>query len=109
MEGYKCRKCDSVNIYAKPNNRRIGLYCTNCNSWICWVTYPEMCEIYKNKDEFNLNDNVALKKITKYSTTTTMRCSKCDCLLYNSSQPKMQGQFDLANAKFCPNCGRELL
>ena len=109
MEHYECQKCGCTDVYAKPSGRRIGLYCNDCNTWICWTTYAKMRDIYKTKDESELNDKVALKKIFKRSGITTMRCSKCDCLLYNSCKPKAQGQFNLVNAKFCPKCGRELL
>lgn len=105
---YRCPKCGGDRVYAKPSSRRIGLYCAKCQSWICWVTYSKMCDIYKRGDESH-DDRVSKKKILKRSGITTMRCSKCDCLLYNSCKPKVQGQFDLVNAKFCPKCGRELL
>lgn len=108
-QDYKCKKCGCNKVYAKPSSRRIGIYCSNCDTWICWTTYQKMRELYKEKSLENLNDKVTLKKITKYGGITTMRCSNCECLLYNSCMPKVQGQFDLVNAKFCPKCGRVLL
>jgi hypothetical protein len=68
-----------------------------------------MTEIYKEIENEELNDEVSIRKIFKRSGIVTMKCSKCDCLLYNSCQPKVKGQFDLVNAKFCPNCGRRLI
>lgn len=106
---YKCVQCGNHTVYAKPNGRRMGIYCSKCNSWIAWTTYAKMCEIYKTIEEQPLNDDVAIRKIFKRSGITTMKCSKCDCLLYNSCKTRPQGQFDLVNAKFCPNCGRKLI
>ena len=34
-----------------------------------------------------------------------MNCEKCGCLLYDSTSPKVEGQFDLVNAIYCPKCG----
>lgn len=109
MLEYKCSKCGCEKVYAKPQGRRMGVYCSDCNSWICWTTYKKMTEIYKNIDEESLNDKVAIRKIFKRSGVTRMTCSKCQCLLYNSNYPKVVGQFDLVDAKFCPKCGRELI
>lgn len=109
MIEYKCVKCGCTKVYAIPNGRRMGVYCADCNEWICWTTYRNMCEIYKNIDEESLNDSVSIRRIFKRSGVTTMKCSKCNCLLYNSGTPRVRGQFDLVNAKFCPNCGRKLI
>lgn len=106
---YKCQECGCEKVYAKPSGRRMGVYCSNCNSWICWTTYSKMTELYKKIEEQDLNDNVAIRKIFKRSGVTRMNCSKCGCLLYNSCYSSPEGQFDLVNAKFCPNCGRELI
>lgn len=87
----------------------MAIYCSACDTWICWSSYPETRDIYKNKDELISDDKFALKKFFKRNGITTMRCSKCNCLLYDSCKPKVQSQFNLVNAKFCPKCGRELL
>lgn len=106
---FKCKKCGCDKVYAIPSGRRMGVYCAECNEWIAWTSYRKMREIYSAIDENSLNDKVAIRKIFKKRGITTMRCSKCDCLLYDSSTPKIQGQFDLVNAKFCPRCGRGLI
>ena len=87
----------------------MSIYCLDCNSWICFTKYKEMLEIYKQIEESELNDDIAIRRIFKRSGITRMNCSRCDCLLYSSSQPKILGQFDLVDAKFCPNCGRKLI
>ena len=106
---YICPECGHNKVYVKPNGRRMGVYCADCNTWITWCTYKIAQSIYEEMKSQPLNDKVALRKIAKRTGITTMRCSKCDCLLYNSSFPKVLGQFDLVNARFCPTCGRELL
>ena len=106
---FECPKCGSHKVYAKPKNRRMGVYCAECNTWITWTTYSHMQEIYHNLEAEDLPDNISLRHIRKRSGVTTMKCSKCGCLLYDSSQPKIMGQFDLVNANYCPNCGKELI
>ena len=106
---YKCKNCGCEKVYAKPQGRRMGVYCAECNSWIAWTTYTKMKEIYKQIGSDDLNDHVSMRHIQKYGGATTMKCSKCDCLLYNSCEPRVRCQFDLVNAKYCPNCGRELI
>lgn len=106
---FKCDECGGEKVYAKPTTRRIGIYCADCNKWICWTTYKKMMELRKEMKPEELNDNVALRKIHKHSGITKMTCSKCDCLLYNSCYSSPEGQFDLVNAKYCPHCGRELI
>lgn len=105
---YKC-KCGCEDTYVKPSSRRIGVYCHDCDSWIDWIKYQKAIELYKNQDISSLGDMVAIRKIFRKSGITTMRCSECGCLLYNSCKPKIEGQFDLVNAKFCPKCGREFV
>lgn len=93
----------------------MGIYCSNCNEWIAWTTYQKMLEMYGRREEENLEDDLSLRKINKYDGVTTMRCSKCNCVLYNSSESKAKRQgfaihsFDLVNANYCPNCGRRLI
>ena len=105
---YTC-KCGCNDTYVQPKGRRFGVYCSKCDSWIEWITYSKANELFKKNDTSFLDDTVATRKIFKKSGITTMRCSKCDCLLYNSCKSKIEGQFDLVNAKFCPKCGREFI
>jgi predicted RNA-binding Zn-ribbon protein involved in translation (DUF1610 family) len=113
MFGFQCKKCGSDKIYAKPQGRSMGIYCAACQAFIAQTTYRRMREIYDELDEKDLNDNLSLRKIRKRivlgKKITTMRCSKCGCLLYSSVFPKVEGQFDLVNASYCPQCGRELI
>lgn len=106
---YVCPKCESERVYVKPNGRRMGVYCADCNTWIAWTTYRNALKLYGEIEEQNLNDDISIRRITKRKGNTKMTCSKCGCLLYNSDFPKVLGQFNLVNAKFCPDCGRELI
>ena len=106
---YKCKKCGCEKIYSKPNGRRMGIYCIDCGSWICWTKYSTMIEIYKNISDDDLGDRLAKRKIYKRNGITNMKCSKCMCLLYDSRYPKTMGQFNLVDASYCPRCGRELI
>ena len=106
---YECRKCGSHKVYAAPQNNRMGVYCADCNEWICWTTYAKMKEILADLKKEDLNDSVSLRHIKRYGRNTTMRCSKCDCLLYDSSDVVPRIQFNLVHAKYCPFCGRKLL
>lgn len=88
----------------------MGAWCRECNSWISWITYDEMMKLYKElENEQDLGDKITLRKVHKKKNTTVIECSRCGCLLYNSCKPRVQGQFDLVMAKFCPQCGRELI
>ena len=87
----------------------MGVYCADCNSWICWTTFDKMRKIQGKVDESTLNDHMAIRKFKVRNGTKMILCSKCGCLLYNSKEPPPQSQFNLLAAKFCPNCGRELL
>lgn len=112
---YECRKCKGKKIFAKPNGRRMGIYCADCGEWIAWTTYQKAIDIYAKREEENLEDGLSLRKIKKYDGVTTMRCSKCNCLLYISSETKTRSKitaihsYDLVNANYCPNCGRRLI
>ena len=104
-----CPKCNGHKVYAKPQGRRMGVYCSGCNTWITWTTYSRMMEIYSQIETEDLPEDISPRHIFKRSGVTTMKCGKCNCLLYSSTQPKIQGQFDLVNAVYCPNCGRKLI
>lgn len=106
---YVCKNCGGTKVYALPKNNRMGVYCSKCNAWITWTTYEGMKEILRNIKEEDLNENVAMRKIKKYNRIITVKCGNCDCLLHDSSHPKSDGQFDLLNAVYCPNCGKMLI
>ena len=87
----------------------MGIYCAQCHEWIARTTYKNMLEHYNRMEKEGVADTVALRKIRKRSGTTTMRCGSCGCLLYSSLFPRVQGQFNLLHAEYCPECGKKLL
>lgn len=106
---YVCKHCGSAKVCIKPSGRRYGVYCSECDSWIEWTTLRGALEFHKDIDPEALDEHMALRKYTKRNNRVTLKCSKCGCLLNDSLQLKVRGQFDLINARFCPNCGRELI
>jgi predicted RNA-binding Zn-ribbon protein involved in translation (DUF1610 family) len=106
---YTCPKCGHDKVYAKPQGRRMGVYCAKCNSWVCWTTYKKALAIYQAIKVEDLNDNITMRKFSRPGGVVTMSCAKCGALLHNAAFPKVLGQFDLVNAKYCPVCGREII
>lgn len=108
---YECKKCGSKKVYAKPiSGGRYGAFCDDCGERITYIKYNELAEINKQyRESCGEKDNVAFKSFRKYDTSVRMTCSNCGCLLYNSAFPKIKGQFNLVDAKFCPYCGKELI
>lgn len=60
-----------------------------------------------SKSLFALNEDESTRYVRRYSNVSIMTCRKCGCLLYRSNAQKPEGQFDLINAKYCPECGRK--
>lgn len=105
-----CEKCGSKNLKVKQSNTKTGLYCSDCGALVQWlkrkVDIREAYNILLNNNDVR---GKAIKKVVKYGRTTTIRCEKCNCLLFTSSVGVPYGQFDLIDAKFCPNCGVEFV
>lgn len=106
---YTCPSCGSQDVYAKMEGKRAGVYCIKCNTRITSTTHTNMLNIRRKINTAVLNDNIAIKRIFKYGEAIKMFCPKCNCLLFTSTAPKVEGQFDLVAAKFCPKCGIELI
>ena len=103
------KKCGSKEYYSSAEGIMMKIYCATCNAFICNTTYKQHMKIYRTLDETKLSDEMARKRIFERSGILQFHCGKCNCLLYSSWQPKILGQFDLANAKYCPRCGRKLI
>lgn len=105
-----CPRCGSTKTTVKQTKQRTGLYCVECSKWLQWLWSGK--EIKKAYDDMFVAGDLegkGYKKIFKYGGNTTIRCSTCNCLLYSSKAGEPIGQFDLINAKFCPNCGLEFV
>lgn len=106
----ECIKCGSSNLKVMQSKTRTGLYCSDCGAFIQWLTrrndIKEAYNLFIHKKEIR---GKAIKRIIKYGGITTIRCEKCDCLLYTSNVEAPCGQFDLIDAKYCPKCGVEFV
>lgn len=81
-----------------------------CKSLVRWLNSKiEVRDAYEQLIDKESIVGRAIKKIIKYGRTTTIRCEKCNCLLYSSNADPPAGQFDLIDASFCPNCGAEFV
>ena len=112
LKSYKkvrCRKCDSTDVEVKTSGNRTGAYCRKCGAWIKWMSYEEIQKYYRKFKETKDSDNKAYKTTRKLNGHTIIKCSNCDTQLYNSGAGAPQGQFNLINAKYCPNCGMEFI
>lgn len=58
-------------------------------------------------DVVKLKENESTRFIRRYRNVSNMTCRLCGCLLYRSDAKKPEGQFDLINAKYCPQCGKK--
>ena len=107
---FVCERCGSTNLKVLQVNSKTGLYCAECKSFIRWLNRKiDVREAYERLIPKDAVVGKAIKKIIKYGRTTTIRCEKCDCLLFSSNETRPAGQFDLIDAKFCPNCGVEFI
>lgn len=106
---YICKNCGGNKVFVRPSGRRMAVYCANCETYICPTTYTVAQSIYKEMNPEDLSDSLSMRKFRKCAGATVMECSRCGCLLYNSAFKKIEGQFDLVNARFCPDCGRKLV
>ena len=108
---YVCKNCGCNRAFARPtSDNKHGVYCANCGERITYTTYNGMLEINERyRLTLKKSDKYALRNFRRYQNSIRMTCSNCGALLYNSSFPKIKGQFNLVNASYCPNCGKELI
>ena len=107
---FVCERCGSKALKVLHVNSRTGLYCMECKSLVRWLNSKiEVRDAYEQLIDKESIVGRAIKKIIKYGRTTTIRCEKCNCLLYSSNADPPAGQFDLIDASFCPNCGAEFV
>lgn len=106
---FECKKCGQTDVFVKQVGKQTGLYCSNCSAWIKWLTKEEIKNVFKYIKEQSDDENVSPRAFVKKNGITIIKCSECGCQLYNSNAPKPLGQFDLIEAKFCPQCGKKLI
>lgn len=108
---FKCLKCGGNMPSIKQINSSTGMYCRDCGAWQKWlVKRTEIAEVQQYiKEHLSEKDNRSERFFYKRNGVTTIKCSQCNCLLHTSGMPIPQGQFNLLNATFCPNCGCKLI
>lgn len=106
---FVCNKCGQSDVFIRQAGKQTGLYCSECGAWIKWLTKQEIKDVYEYIKQSQNRDNVSVREFIKKNGKTIIRCYECKCQLYHSNMPKPQGQFDLVGAKFCPQCGKELI
>lgn len=104
-----CKKCESNNYEIKQSKTKTGAFCKDCGAWIKWVKSEEINNYYKTELSKPENKDKVKRSILNRNGITRILCDRCKCQLYNSNAPEPIGQFNLLNAKFCPQCGAELL
>ena len=103
---YKCKVCGSTNVKTEPVGKRdvVGVYCQECDAWVSWVSLEEGNLLNK---EIAKNGNSYIR-LVKRGQITVAKCAKCNCYLNTIGLPVPSGQFNIARAKFCPNCGARI-
>lgn len=51
---FKCRKCESENLFTKESGNNIGLYCSDCGAWQKWLGKDEL-RVFEHSKEENIN------------------------------------------------------
>jgi len=108
-ESFKCRYCGSENFKFKQAGKYTELICEECGKFI---RYLRKGDDLKNAFEIlrkQGKDNRASKVIRRYGHNLTIKCSKCNCILFNAAAPYSEKQFNALNSNFCPNCGTEFV
>lgn len=59
MKEFKCKKCNSEDIFISKSGNNTGIYCENCGKWITWLNKDEVRIIERQianrrKDDINL-------------------------------------------------------
>lgn len=107
MSAFTCPECGCKEIIIRQaGSERTGVYCRDCFKWLAWVN---SADIRKIRAQTQFTENQAPKTFRKMKGRMIMRCGNCKTLLYDSSKPKPEGQFNLIDAKYCPYCGKELV
>lgn len=84
---FKCRKCESENLFTEKSGNNIGLYCSNCGAWQKWLGKDEL-RVFEHSKEENVNSKRE-KLLTIiddwYYDNISIGCQKC--LVDNNSCP----------------------
>ncbi|MBS4893742.1 MAG: hypothetical protein KHZ90_08205 [Veillonella parvula] len=65
MKNFSCNKCGSVDVFIKENGNQKVLYCSDCCTWLKWVSKRELpiVEEYinRNKVENEIEEDMTQK------------------------------------------------
>lgn len=42
---FKCEKCGSLDVFVAESHDGLGVYCSECNKWIQWITEDEIPKV----------------------------------------------------------------
>ena len=98
MNNFVCKKCGCTKyVIDKENGVHIGMYCSNCNSWIKWISKKEAQLLENNLCSDNQNGN---------EQDNCEYCDKewgmCDSITNRFVTPP-EGHIN-----YCPICGKKL-
>lgn len=61
-EELKCKRCGSVSFELRSNGPHLGAYCTECGSWIKWVSRKS---IPKSKEPSSVSSSICSDLLDK--------------------------------------------
>lgn len=106
----KCRLCGSEHLELRVVRNRTAIYCASCGKFNRWVTSTgEIKRLYSHLAEKGLIEHKGFKVFARFGDNVTIRCGECGCHLYATKAGEPEGQFDLINAAYCPQCGIEFI
>lgn len=106
---FECKKCGSEYIGVKTIEGKAKIYCKDCGAFIKNIDYKELNAVFRYMKRYGYDDGKTFKNISNRNGYSLLRCANCGCQLYRTGAPRPVGQFDLLDAKFCPQCGREFV
>lgn len=106
---FECKKCGSERIGVKTLEGKAQIYCRDCGAFIQHVEYKNLSAVFKYMKRYGYDEGKTFKRIVKRNGCYLVRCGNCSCQLYRTGSQAPDGQFDLLDAKFCPQCGAEFI
>lgn len=83
MKKYACPKCGSMDVFLSPKSSHLGLYCSDCVSWIKWISKQEepivrhfIEENQKELRKFNEKKERLVMNVTAKRTGTKVTTGK---------------------------------
>lgn len=50
-----CKKCGGMSLYTKNSGNNVGLYCSDCGTWVKWLGKDELRAFEHSKEENAVN------------------------------------------------------